>query len=539
MLYASMPASVIANIITSMLLVAAEWNSIAHSTLFSWFSISVFIIFIRGILLVRYNKTSPGLSDMPRWGLYFTIGSTATGLVLGMAGIFLFPQDDQVYQLLCAFVLVGMASGAVSSLSFSKYTFPLYSSAVYIPLLFSLAREKTTLTTILIPMVILAFAFTLRSARYIYKNTKQNIELRITATEREKELSNAKKRHELHTQNTPLGVIEWDNNFKVTEWNPSAEKIFGYSRQEALGKHAKQLILTGNDFDNADGLWQELITAKGDFQNTRENITKNGHIITCEWYNTPLIHESGLTIGLTSMVHDISERMRVDKLKSEFISTVSHELRTPLTALRGSLGLISGLSSSELSSQGKEMLYIANSNTNRLLLLVNDLLDMQKIESGSIEVNMTPTEIVPVVEQAINDNQTYASQFNVKLVFSESVADAKLNIDRLRFTQALSNLLSNAIKFSPANANVEITVLPVDDKIRIEVKDYGAGIPVEFHDKIYKRFSQSDSSDTKKAGGTGLGLAITKAIVERHQGTIDFITEMGKGTTFFIELPVA
>ncbi|MCK4704722.1 MAG: response regulator, partial [Gammaproteobacteria bacterium] len=226
------------------------------------------------------------------------------------------------------------------------------------------------------------------------------------------------------------------------------------------------------------------------------------------------------------------------KMKNEFISTVSHELRTPLTAIRGALGLLTGGAVGELSEQVKSMLKIAGNNTERLLLLINDILDIQKIETSEVAFNFKSLELMPIIEQALKDNESYADLHGVKLVIAKPLRNVRAYVDKDRMMQVMANLLSNAAKFSHENDTVEISVVRHhDNTLRISVTDYGIGIPQAFQPKLFDKFTQSDSSDTRAKGGSGLGLSITKVIIEKHGGNIGFVSREGIGTTFYVELP--
>ena len=237
--------------------------------------------------------------------------------------------------------------------------------------------------------------------------------------------------------------------------------------------------------------------------------------------------------------HDITERIRIDQMKSEFISTVSHELRTPLTSIVGSLGLIAGGALGEIPVQAKSLIEIAHRNSLRLSLLINDLLDMEKLAEGKMDFKMQEQKLMPLIEQALEDNQGYGKSRNVKLELTGRSYDAKVNIDAHRLMQVLSNLLSNAIKYSPDNGTVEVAVQNDQQTVRITVTDHGPGIPAEFRSRIFQKFSQADSSDTRQKGGTGLGLAIARGLVERMGGKIGFDSVEGQGASFHIEFPAA
>lgn len=261
-------------------------------------------------------------------------------------------------------------------------------------------------------------------------------------------------------------------------------------------------------------------------------VVRSGYAIDTSWAYTPL--SDGMTIAFGQ---DITKRKEVDRLKNEFISTVSHELRTPLTSIRGSLGLIAGGVAGPIPDRAKSMIDIAYKNSERLVRLINDILDIEKIESGKMVFNFKPIELMPLIDQAIEANRAFGAQYQVSFVITESVPGIRINADADRLTQVMTNLLSNAAKFSPPGSQVEISVRRVGQGVRVAVRDHGSGIPEEFKKRIFQKFAQADSSDSRQKGGTGLGLSIVKAIVEKHDGTVAFDTSEGVGTTFYFEIP--
>lgn len=252
-----------------------------------------------------------------------------------------------------------------------------------------------------------------------------------------------------------------------------------------------------------------------------------------------LIRRPGETGTFISIARDLTERKKVEQMKNEFVSTVSHELRTPVTSIRGSLGLLAGGAAGKLPKQAKQLIDIANSNSERLIRLINDILDIEKIESGKMRFAMRAIPLRGLLEAAIVENQGYAEKFGVHFRVPVAIPDVVVRADHDRVLQVMANLLSNAAKFSPTGATIDISAAPSSATVRIAVTDRGPGIPVEFHDKIFGKFSQADASDSRKPGGTGLGLSIAKAIVEKHGCEIGFSTAPGNGTTFFFDLPLA
>jgi CheY-like chemotaxis protein len=219
---------------------------------------------------------------------------------------------------------------------------------------------------------------------------------------------------------------------------------------------------------------------------------------------------------------------------------VSHELRTPLTSILGSLGLLAAGSAGELSPQARTLLNIANSNCERLAGLISDMLDTQRIESGNMHFDVVIQRMLPLIGQAINAAQAQAAQFEVKIDFPMDALDAYVSVNADRIRRVIVSLLTNAVKFSPPGATVEVrfTRLP-GGRVRLSVADNGDGIPQEFKGRIFQKFSQADSSDTRQRGGTGLGLSIAKSIIKMHRGHIDFRSECDKKTEFYFDLPLA
>ncbi|WP_139056375.1 CHASE domain-containing protein [Rheinheimera sp. A13L] len=241
----------------------------------------------------------------------------------------------------------------------------------------------------------------------------------------------------------------------------------------------------------------------------------------------------------TLMLHDLRERKKIDRMKSEFISTVSHELRTPLTSINGSLGLLAGGVTGELPPQAQQLVQIAKTNTDRLARLVNDILDIEKLEFGQLKLQPTEVDVLQLLQEAKQQNQAYADKYSVRLdlVVPTDHTAVYLYQDKFRLLQILSNLISNAIKFSPSHSVVKLSYQQHDHYLVIKVKDQGTGIAESFRSKIFQKFAQADSSDSRSNQGSGLGLNISKTLVEMMQGNIDFESELGKGTCFSLTFP--
>lgn len=240
-----------------------------------------------------------------------------------------------------------------------------------------------------------------------------------------------------------------------------------------------------------------------------------------------------------SFIEDIRERKRIERIKNEFVSTVSHELRTPLTSIAGALKLVVSGTLGVLPEQVGEMIAIAYKNSQRLSLLINDLLDMEKLISGKMHFDIRRQSLLPLIQLSLDHSKAYAEQYDVRLeLVPAGRLDVEVEIDALRLEQIMANLLSNAVKFSPRGGVVQVQLEVMPHQVRVNVIDQGPGVPPEFRSRIFQKFAQADSSDSREKGGTGLGLAITKELVERQGGRIDYVSEPGRGTRFFFNLPI-
>lgn len=243
--------------------------------------------------------------------------------------------------------------------------------------------------------------------------------------------------------------------------------------------------------------------------------------------------------GILRALRYATERKRLERLKDEFVSTVSHELRTPLTSIAGSLGLLVGNAVGKLPDPMARLLSIAYANSKRLARLVDDILDIEKMEAGRVIFNFKRVEVRPLVEQVIEANRGFAESYGVRIRIEDACTDAAADVraDPDRLFQVVTNLLSNAIKFSPADNEVVVAVDKEIDLVRLTVRDHGAGIPVDFKPLIFEKFAQADARDARQKGGTGLGLSIVKQIVDRLGGEVGFTDASGGGTIFQVELP--
>ena len=362
----------------------------------------------------------------------------------------------------------------------------------------------------------------------------------ITGRKRaEAELRDSERRLRAVLDNIIDGIVTIDERGTVESFSPSAESLFGYGAEEVIGRNVNMLMPEPFHGEHDSYLANYLRTGKARIIGIGREVVgrrKDGSTFPME-LGVSEVDLEGRRI-FTGIVRDITERKQIEQMKTEFVSTVSHELRTPLTSIKGSLGLIRGGVVGELPEKLRSMLDIAYNNSDRLVRLINDILDVEKIEAGKMDFQMKPLDLMRLVAQAVEANKGFAEEHGVTFEATEGVPEAKVAGDNDRLMQVMANLLSNAAKFSPEGGKVKIGVSRQKEGFRVSVTDQGPGIPDEFWERIFGKFAQADSSDTRQKGGTGLGLSITKAIVEHHGGTIGYETETGKGTTFYFDLPI-
>jgi PAS domain S-box-containing protein len=330
------------------------------------------------------------------------------------------------------------------------------------------------------------------------------------------------------------GIYGVDAHGYTTFVNPAAAAMLGYDADELPGRPYEATLLSSST--DGDPIRAALLS--GVPQTVRDATFRraDGERFPVEFTCTPIVEEERMA-GAVITFRDVTERREVDRMKDEFVSVVSHELRTPLTAIRGSLGLLAAGKAGEVPERGQRMLDIAVQNTDRLIRLINDILDLERIESGKVAMEARPVNAAELAHNAAEVMLPMAERAGVGL-FVEAEA-VRLLADSDRILQVLTNLISNAVKFSPPGGSVELRVEPAEGEARFRVADQGRGIPTDRLESIFERFQQVDSSDSRQKGGTGLGLAICRTIVTQHGGRIWAESEPGAGSTFHFTLPLA
>ena len=338
----------------------------------------------------------------------------------------------------------------------------------------------------------------------------------------------------------PGGMLMVDDVGKIVMVNSEIEHQFGYLRKDLIGQPVELLVpmrVRDKHLRYRESFRSHPETRPMGVGRDLFGRRKDGSEFPVEVGLNPI--HTGEHVLVLAVIIDISERKRLERLKEEFVATVSHELRTPLTSIAGSLGLLAGQMPAAMSESQKKLVKIAQANCERLVRLINDILDMEKIESGRVAFEFSRINLRLAAEQAIEANRGFAEGFGVNVRLHDASVDAEVNADPDRLSQLITNLLSNAIKFSPRDAEVLVAVAraQIGNAFRVSVRDHGSGVPEGFKPHIFEKFAQAEGPESRIKGGTGLGLCIAQQIVERLGGQIGFEDALGGGTTFYVDLP--
>ncbi len=393
------------------------------------------------------------------------------------------------------------------------------------------AAARTRTTELLVISLFLALVAVASGATWLvgrYVQTRDGLLRRIKATA---------ARQEAIFDSTIDAIVTLNPSGSIETVNRAARLMFDYRAEELSRRDVKMLFDVASNGDGGfldrlratqgsldDGVARELIGRRRDGQTFPVDVT---------------LAAMDLPDGrhVVAVMRDITERRRVESMKDAFVSTVSHELRTPLTSIAGSLGLLSGGAAGPLPERAQKLVGIAHANSQRLVRLINDILDVEKLEAGQLVLQLAPVDLRDIAARSIEGVSGYAEGLGVTLTLADG-EPAPVRGDADRLIQVVTNLLSNAAKFSPRGGEVKVAVDPETRIARLSVVDQGPGIPDAFRSRIFQKFAQADSSDTRAKGGTGLGLAIAREIAERHGGRLWFESAEGEGAAFHLDLPL-
>ena len=534
------------------------WRSRPLEQVLFWQAVMILLAAGLAALGWAYSRSTKG-DDPTIWIRRLALCGTALGAGWGYAAAAFFPGSEGE-QGFMAFTVALVSAGALPVFSTLWWIFALYAGAVMLPFTVVLFGHGTEFQQILgaaMPLLYVANVITARELGHAFTSayglrtayqrlSGENSDIQAQLGEQldslldaHREVQAASRKLALFSERAPIAVFEVDPNATILEMNPAAENLFGYGAAELMGRSCIPLLLGTEERERAEKWWSEFVRVGRPATVTAERcLRRDGLELACEWTLTPLSDQGE---GVTSIVlhgRDITQQRVAERVRSEFTSTLSHELRTPLTSMLGSLQLLRSGALGDLDREQDELAEVAERNGQRLLDLINEVLDIEKIEAGRVSLMPEPVDLAGLLGESIRLNQGFADRFHVRLVLQEEPVNVMVRADRKRLMQVMTNFLSNAAKFSPPNSAVDVGLRVDGEIVRVSVGDRGPGIPEAFRSRIFGRFAQADSADSRIKGGTGLGLAISRRLIEMMQGRAGFEDREGGGTTFYFELPV-
>jgi len=543
-LYSQLPLGLAATVVIGVIAAVELHEGRLIELLVVWGGLLAAVVILHGLLYRSYRKDARRTENAEHWLRRLGIGAFAAGAVWGFAAAVFFPSHADERQVFLAFLLAGVISGGIPMYAASWPIFAAYGAAIALPFTYVLATFGNRLfaeIALLIPLFYgasVAIAYRLNGvflSGYRLRHAYQRSLVELDEAGRQIEASGRKLA--LFAERSPIAVFELDGEAMLREVNQAAEILFGYAADELVGRSVKRLVLT-KDHADFDREWQRLMASRQPATGVKvRNLRRDGLTVVCEWTVTPLVNSAGKLISVIAQGRDVTAQLEAERMKKEFTSTLSHELRTPLTSIIGSLQLVNAGVLGDVPKDVMDLLEVAERNSQRLLDLINDILDIEKIDSGKLTLNPEVLSVDDLVHEAMVLNKGFGDRFKVRFQSQGELVRRQVNADRKRLLQVMTNLLSNAAKFSPEGEAVQITTEERGAWLRVAVHDRGPGIPEAFRARVFGRFSQADSTTSRYKGGTGLGLAICKRLVEMMQGRIGFEDRDGGGTTFWFELP--
>jgi len=528
-LYAGVPTATLASGLVGGVTALTLWQVTTDFAPWVWLAVLAVLLCVRLLVWQRFTRTPHALQDS-RWIQYFTLATFGIGCAWGSANIFLFDHADLVQHLFLAFVSAGVVAGALSSLSFYMPAYFAFQLPILIPLIVQMALLDTPLGWGMATLVMFFLLYTSTSARQNHIVWRENSIAKNAAVHREQLLLRIEQMAHIGAWRESLELADfectsqWRRIVGIAPSTPASLEVFIRS---CVAPHDDAVRSALNACINAGQAIDLQVLMDG-----ADGIRKSVHIVA----EKQQIDDQWVLAGF---LHDVSEQAAGDRAKSEFVSVISHELRTPLTAIIGALRFLEQTPSANLHApENAELSAMALRNSERLLGLVNDLLDVNKFDSGNFGLDIHTHSLRAILSRAVEDNTPYALTHKISLHFPPPGIDVKVEVDDVRLLQVLANLISNAVKFSRPGQSVEISMLHQGIQVQVAVRDYGCGVPESFRPRMFTRFAQADSSDTRIRGGTGLGLAISKQIIEAMGGTLDYHSFEGEGSTFYFTLPL-
>lgn len=536
-----LPANFFANILVVLAFAFVYHASAPILLLLAWVGYSQ-LVNLYGFFLVKQCRQEIALADKTtHYTKRFLIYTLADALTLVSALWLFFVTQNTFHNLFLIMTLLGVTAGGQASLISHRRAAILFTTGILLSLslrlLFEVEIEYLLLSalTLVFMAVLIRFIFTFNNN--LQQTWRLSFDLAKQLDERnraEVHLRESEEQYRHMVEQSPNAIVVMTKG-KLVYANAVAVKLFSANSDNASLESSIELHLESLLEDKAQ---LDVISPENNRDAYDYTLRRlDGSLIELEVIKKNIRLHGKDAIQL--VLRDISDRKKMEKMKDDFISTVSHELRTPLTSIYGAVGIIRGKYNDHLDDKLRPLTEIIYNNSLTLNSLVNDILDISKIEAGELEFHLLDQELEPLLQQAVEDNKTYASQFRVQLESDINLTIHRIYTDETRFKQILNNLISNAVKYSSEDEVVTIVARNNPTTLTLSVCDSGTGIPLEFQKEVFSKFSHIENENRKIIKGTGLGLYLTKSLVERLGGSIGFESQPGDGSTFIVTLPLS
>jgi len=544
--FSGQPISLLVSLLLAVMTVMMLRDAANRLLLWGWLACLIAVNAVRFVQWLEYrrHRASPDL-DLGLWDRRLFVGCLFAGSVWGASALLFLPKQPAL-QFFLAFVIAGVSSGAVSTLSVASRAAYAFVIPCALPLALRFLFAGDPLHAVMGTMGGFYIAVVTLVTRRGHAQLTRLVTFRMEAqasrdalhdSEVSRQLSDRRLR--VATEAGQIGAWEWDVRTNELVWDQRMYEIYRIDPAAKAHNHEGwRTRVHPEDLGRVESEMARALEAAEEFRSEFRIVWPQAEVRHIRAVGKVERDADGTALRIIGINLDITELRRLERVKSEFVSTISHELRTPLTSIRGSLGLAINDAAGQLPEPARELLRVADRNAQRLGALIDDLLDVEKMEGGKLGFELQSQPLLPLLEQALAANGPYAASHQVQLTLHAQSHDVHCRVDAQRVMQVMTNLLTNAVKFSPPGSTVEIRFTrSTHERVRVEVRDQGPGISPQFRPRVFAKFSQEDSSDSRSLGGAGLGLAISKALVEQMGGTIGFDTVLGRGATFFFDLP--
>jgi PAS domain S-box-containing protein len=559
-LYSQLPIGIALTFVIGALVTYELWEQQLSGLVSVWWGFVLVVTAASTLLYIAYQRADDGAVNAKRWLSWLSVCVIATGIGWGLAAGVFFPLNSNEERVFLALLLVGVTSVGVALFAASWPLFAGYAASIVVPFTYVLATSGIRLfaeIAMVLPFFyiimvgiahrlhhVLASGYRLRQAYGRLTEERHALNLQVEnqiqeLLDAQREIQASGRKLALFSERAPIAVFEMDANGTILDMNPAAETVFGHAASELVGRNLIRTLIPQDEPWLDQSWWEEFAASREPVARIRVRcVRRDGLEIVCEFSLTPLINDANDIVSVIAQCRDITQQIEAERVKKEFTSTLSHELRTPLTSIIGSLQLINTGMFGTLDQDAAELALVAERNAQRLLDLINDILDLERIDSGRLSLNAEDVSLDEVLQESVVLNRAYAERFGVRLKLLAEPPKVTVHADRRRLLQVMTNLISNAAKFSPEGGHVELSASCTDALVQVSVEDRGPGIPQDFRSRIFGRFAQADSALTRKKGGTGLGLAICKRLIELMGGEIWYADREGGGTSFHFRLPM-